>query len=108
MNDGSTLSRSITAGAIATTRRSTAAVVHVVHPRLEPPETTNRLTPAPPPSREAVKAVTASIARTALLVIGRRAGHRSSPVRRYLSHVYAMKSSSDRDLRDGSSLKTTG
>src|SRR5438874_13778836 len=98
MNEGSTLSMSITAGAIAITRRSTAAVVHVVHPRFEPPETTKRVTAPPPPSRDEVKAVTASIARTALLVIGRRAGHRSSPVRRYLSHVYAMKSSSDRGL----------
>ena len=31
------------AGAIATTRLSTAAVSHVVQPRLEPPETTNSL-----------------------------------------------------------------
>ena len=87
MNDGSTFSRSITAGAMATTRRSTAAVVHVVQPRLEAPATTKRVTSLPPPSADAVNAVTASIARTALLVIGRRAGHFSSPVRRNLSQV---------------------
>jgi hypothetical protein len=75
---------SITAGAMATTRGSTAAAVHVVHPRFEPPETTNRETAWPP---VAANAVTASIARTALLVIGSRAGQRSSPVRRNLSHV---------------------
>ena len=34
----------MTAGAIAMTRVSTAAVVHVVHPRFEAPETTNRAT----------------------------------------------------------------
>src|SRR3954471_10679889 len=99
---------SITAGAIAITRESTAAVVHVVHPRFDAPVTTNRLTRLAPPSGVAMNAVTASIARTALLVIGRRAGHFSSPVRRYLFHVYAMKSSSDRGLRWGSSLKITG
>jgi hypothetical protein len=44
MNDGSTLSRSITAGAMAMTRVSTAAVAHVVQPRLDAPETTKRLT----------------------------------------------------------------
>ena len=40
-----------------------------------------------PPSGDATNAVTASIARTALLVIGSRAGHFSSPVRRNLSQV---------------------
>ena len=74
----------MTAGAIAMTRASTAAVVHVVHPRFEAPETTNRETGWPP---VAANAVIASIARTALFVIGRRAGHFSSPVRRNLSHV---------------------
>src|SRR5438093_3915741 len=108
MNDGSTLSISMTAGAIAITRWSTAAVVHVVQPRFDAPETTKRATRFAPPSADAVNAVTASIARTALFVIGRRAGHFSSPVRRYLFHVYAMKSSSERGLRAGSSLKTTG
>jgi len=38
--DWAMLSTSMTIGQIATTRRSTAAVVHVVQPRLEPPETT--------------------------------------------------------------------
>ena len=90
------------------TRRSTAAVAHVVQPRFEAPDTTNRRTAWPPASGDAANAVTASIARTALFVIGSRAGHFSSPVRRYLSHVYAMKSSSDRGLRVGSSLKITG
>ena len=83
-NDGSTLSMSMTAGAMAITRVSTAAVVHVVHPRFEAPETTNRETDWPP---VAANAVMASIARTALFVIGRRAGHFSSPVRMNLSHV---------------------
>src|SRR5687767_4083120 len=98
----------MTAGAIAITRRSTAAVAHVVQPRFEAPETTKRFTACAPPAGDAANAVTASIARTALFVIGRRAGHFSSPVRRNLSQVYAMKSSSDRGLRVGSSLKTTG
>src|SRR5687767_3105870 len=97
---------SMTAGAMATTRLSTAAVVQVVQPRFDAPETTNRETFWLPPSADAAKALTASMARTALLVIGSRAGHFSSPVRRYLSHVYAMKSSSDRGLRVGSSLNT--
>ena len=78
---------SMTAGAIATTRRSVTAVVHVVHPRFDAPDTTNRVTSLPPPSADAVNAVTASMARTALFVIGRRAGHFSSPVRRNLSQV---------------------
>ena len=77
----------MTAGAIAMTRRSTAAVVHVVQPRFEAPDTTKRCTARPPPAGEAVNAVTASIARTALLVIGSRAGQRSSPVRRKWSQV---------------------
>src|SRR6188508_1818006 len=96
MKEGSTFSISITAGAIATTRVSTAAVVHVVQPRLEAPVTTNRATLLLPPSEDAANWVTASIARTALLVIGSRAGHFSSPVRRNLFQVYAMKSSSER------------
>src|SRR4029450_10225944 len=108
MNDGSTLSMSITAGTMAMTRLSTAAVVHVVQPRLDAPDTTNRATLALPPSALAANWVKASIARTALLVIGNRAGHFSSPVRRYLSQVWAMRSSSVRGLRVGSSLNTTG
>ena len=93
---------SITAGAIATTRVSTAAVVQVVQPRFDPPETTKRFTGSAPPSALADHAVTASIARTAALVIGSRSGHFSSPVRRNLSHVYAIRSSSLRGLRSGS------
>jgi hypothetical protein len=81
------LSRSITAGASATTRRSTAAVAHAVQPRFEAPDTTKRVTRVDPPAADAANAVTASMARTALFVIGRRAGHFSSPVLRYLSHV---------------------
>ncbi len=77
----------MTAGAMAITRRSTAAVVQVVHPRFEKPDTTKRRTGCPPPAAEEVKAVTASIARTALLVIGSRAGQRSSPVSRKWFHV---------------------
>ena len=72
---------------MATTRASTAAVVHVVQPRLEPPDTTKRRTADPPPSALADQAVTASIALTAALVIGSRSGHFSSPVRRNLSQV---------------------
>ena len=67
---------------MATTRVSTAAVVHVVQPRLEPPDTTKRPTLWLPPAADAANAVTVSIARTALFVIGRRAGQRSSPVSR--------------------------
>src|SRR4051794_14601756 len=101
------LSMSITAGAIAMTRRSTAAVVQVVHPLFDAPDTTNRFTgiaaawpaacaagvlnarigAAASVCPAAMKAVIASIARTALLVIGSRAGQRSSPVRRNLFHV---------------------
>ena len=82
------MSTSITIGTSATTRRSTAAVVHAVQPRLEAPATTNVSTfAAVPAAGLAQKAVTASIARTTALVIGRRAGQRSSPVRRNLSHV---------------------
>ena len=55
--------------------------------RFEAPETTKRFTACPPPAAVVVYAVTASIARTALFVIGRRAGHFSSPVRRNLSQV---------------------
>jgi hypothetical protein len=101
-------SRSMTSGTTATTRVSTAAVVHVVHPRFDPPATTKRETVELPPASDAANAVTASIARTALLVMGRRAGHFSSPVRRNLSQVYAMKSSSSRGLRAGSSMNTIG
>ena len=78
----------MTIGTIATTRRSTAAVVHEVQPRFDAPATTKcRPWPRRRPPGCAQNAVTASIARTTALVIGRRAGQRSSPVRRNLSHV---------------------
>src|ERR1051326_8357032 len=96
MKDGSIFKRSITIGTIPMTRLSTAAVVHVVHPRFEPPATTKESILNSPPSLLPLKAVTVSIPRTALLVIGRRVGQRSSPVRRYLSQQYAMRASSDR------------
>src|ERR1039457_3728760 len=92
------LSRSITKGVIATTRLSTAAVVQVVQPRFDPPATKNFSTFTLPPFSPRQNAVTVSMARTSLFVIGRRRGHFSSPVRRYLSHVYAMIPSSVRDL----------
>ena len=43
-------SMSITNGTMATTRLSTAAVVQVVQPRFEPPQTTNLSTVDLPPS----------------------------------------------------------
>src|SRR6266511_449258 len=100
------LSTSITIGMIATTRLSTAAVVHVVQPRLEPPATTNESTFQAPPALLPQNDVTVSMARTALLVMGRRVGQRSSPVRRYLSQQKAMSESSDRF--SPSPLKTNG
>ena len=73
---------------MAMTRLSTAAVAQVVQPRFDAPETTKLATLcAPPPRWTPRTAVMASIARTALLVIGSRAGQFSSPVRRYLSQV---------------------
>src|SRR5579883_2716809 len=93
--EGSILRRSITIGIIAMTRLSTAAVVQVVHPRFEPPATMNSLTLRLPQSGPEQKSVTVSIARTAALVIGSRAGHLASPVRRNLSQVYAIMASSD-------------
>src|ERR1051325_10397457 len=95
MKEGSMLSVSITMGAMATTRGSTAAVVQVVQPRLEAPETTKVFTVKGVGSL-ARKSVTASMARTAAFVIGRRAGQKSSPVRRKRSHVYAIRESSVR------------
>src|SRR6185503_18352195 len=85
--EASEFSTSMTSGAMATTRRSTAAVVHVVHPRFDAPATTKRDTVTPPPADEALNAVTASMARTALLVIGNWAGQRTSPVSRNLFQV---------------------
>src|SRR5947209_6705105 len=86
-DDGATFSVSITMGMIAMTRLSTAAVVQVVQPRFDAPATTNRSIETPPPSLLLQKETTVSIARTAALVIGSRAGHFSSPVRRNLSQV---------------------
>src|SRR3954465_15269227 len=86
----------MTIGTIATTRLSTAAVVHMVQPRFEAPETTKESTFTLPPASEAQKAVMVSMAFTALFVIGNRAGHFSSPVRKNLSQVYAMIASSER------------
>ena len=87
MNDGSTLSMSITNGTIATTRLSTAAVVQVVQPRFDPPQTTNLSTVHAAAVRRSQNDVIVSSARTAALVIGSRAGHFGSPVRRNLSQV---------------------
>src|ERR1017187_4538293 len=86
------------AGMTATTRRSTAAVVHAVHPRFDPPDTTNFSIFTAPASGEAITAVTVSRARTAALVIGRRKGQVSSPPFRNLIHVYAIMPSSERAL----------
>ena len=77
----------MTNGITAATRLSTAAAVHAVQPRFEAPASTNLLTAMPPPAVLRQKAVLASIARTTLLVIGRRAGQVSSPARRYLSQL---------------------
>jgi negative regulator of sigma E activity len=85
--EGTMFSSSITIGTIAITRLSTAAVVQVVQPRLDPPATTNPSTFTFPASALPQKAITVSIARSAALVIGKRAGHLGSPVRINLSHV---------------------
>ena len=77
----------MTMGAMATTRGSTCATDHVVQPRFDPPATTKFFTASAPSGSLARKAVTASMARTAAFVMGKRAGQRSSPVRRYLSQV---------------------
>src|SRR5947207_2789347 len=92
----SNLQENLGRGETATTRLSTAAVVQVVQPRLEPPVTTKASILTCPLAALAQKDVPASMARTTPLVIGRRAGQRSSPVRRNLSHVYAMNESSER------------
>src|SRR5579872_51205 len=96
--DFSLLRTSITIGMMATTRWSTAAVVQVVQPRLEPPATTKWSTWTLPPTFESQNAVIVSMARTALFVMGRRSGQLSSPPRRNLSQVYAMMASSLRDF----------
>ncbi len=90
--------RSMTTGTTATTRLSTAPVVHAVQPRFDPPPITNLSTATPPPLALRQNAVTVSMARTTLLVIGSRKGQVSSPVLRYLSQVYAMIASSERFL----------
>src|SRR5262252_6199747 len=94
--EGSIFRTSITQGIIAITRLSIAAVVQVVQPRFEPPATTNRSTFTLPHSGLPQKAVMVSMARTAALVIGKRAGHFLSPVRRNLSQLQAIKESSVR------------
>jgi hypothetical protein len=50
----------------------------------------------PAPRGAAAEGRDASMARTTLLVIGSRSGQPSSPVRRYLSQLYAMIASSER------------
>src|SRR5215472_15765755 len=64
----------MTVGRIAATRLSRAATVHVVQPRFDAPPTTNLSTMTSPPSGRAQNAVTVSIARTTLFVIGKRSG----------------------------------
>ena len=83
---------SITAGAMATTRGSTAAVSQVVQPRFDPPETTNLRSSGNPCSRTA--SWVASMARTADLVIGNCAAHCGSPVWSDSRHDRATRSSS--------------
>ena len=78
------LSRSIENGTMATTRLSTIAVVHVVQPRFEPPQTKNLSIFSLPSSWVPQNEVIVSMARTAALVIGNRAGHLASPVRESL------------------------
>ena len=63
---------SITIGAAAATRLSCAAASQVVQPRFDAPATTNPSTLRC--NRSAQNSVTASIARTALLVIGNSSG----------------------------------
>src|SRR5262245_40425843 len=84
MEHARTFSTSMTTGTTATTRRSTAPVSHVVQPRLEPPATTNFFTDVLPPCSLANRAVTVSIARTALLTIAKRGIQVGSPVSMYL------------------------
>src|SRR5262245_35655971 len=88
--------KSIDRGMMPTTRLSTAAVVQVVQPRFDPPQTTNVSTLALPPSGLPRKVVIVSIARTALLVIGKRNGQRVSPLFMNLAQGKAMIASSVR------------
>ena len=62
----------MTVGAMAITRLSTAPVSQVVQPRFEAPATTNCL--SSPLPRSLAQACTASIARIALLTIGKSSG----------------------------------
>jgi hypothetical protein len=75
-----TLTTSMTAGMIATTRLSAAPVSQVVQPRFDPPATTNFLIAVLPPLSLPSSSVTVSMARTALLTIGRRGIQVASPV----------------------------
>src|SRR5262245_45357375 len=96
----------MTMGTMATTRLSTAPVSQVVQPRLDPPATTKDFTSTLPPLSLASRAVTVSIARTALFTMGSRGIHVGSPVSMNLTQPSASKSSSDRGLP--SSLRTSG
>ena len=71
---------SIAMGATLATRGSTAAVSHDVQPRFEAPATVKASTRTLHRSR--ANACTASIARAALLTIGRSSGQSASPVSR--------------------------
>ena len=73
-------STSITIGAMATMRLSpVAAAIHVVQPRFDTPFTTNRST-ALAVRRCAASSLTASMALSALLAMGKSRGHDVSPV----------------------------
>jgi len=72
-------------GAMPTTLLSTSPVNHVVQPRFEAPATT-KLSILVPQSRSE-NCWSASIARTAALVMGYSAGQVVSPVSRYLLNV---------------------
>ena len=74
-------STSITIGATAITRLSTAAVSHAVQPRFDAPDTVNESIDAPQRSRTML--CIASIARTVLFTIGSSNGQSFSPVFRY-------------------------
>ena len=81
---GTTLSHTVPDGTVLHVHRwlpdgRPRAVVQVVQPRFEPPDTTNFVMARRPPSGVCANACTVSIARTAALVIGKRASQRSSP-----------------------------
>ncbi|HEU4893441.1 MAG TPA: hypothetical protein VFT47_17925 [Vicinamibacterales bacterium] len=77
----------MTVGMIATTRSSTAPTSHVVQPRFDPPDTTNRSTVRRPPASLARNSRIASMARTPLLTIARRTSQVSSLVEKCLTRV---------------------